>query len=355
MARVDEVDQVQPATGAWADTTPATTPRTAARGRASRAAPLVGALLAGSAVVVVAVGVLRGDDVALPGLPDAGAVTDFALPLARLAHDVLAAGTVGALLLEGVLLPRRGSAVLGGAGRVARWAVAWAVATGAWALLSLSDALAVPVWRVLGRGDLLPLLLSSPFTLAQVSTVWFAGLVAVVAHSRPGLVLTRALLPVALLGLVPTAVVGHPGTHGDPVLGAASLSLHLTAASVWVGGLLALLVHLHGRPELLAVAAPRFSRVALVCVLLLGASGVVGAATVLEDPARLLSSGYGLLLVTKAVVLGLLVLLGCLHRSRTLAAAIAGRPGALLRLALGELVLMGAVVGLAVTLSSVGP
>jgi len=325
--------------------------RTRGAGAALAAVLLAGAV--GAAAAAAALG--AGAEVPIPGLPDAGPVTATALPLARLAHDVLAAGTLGSLLLEGVLLPRRGRPDPVGIGRVATWAFAWAAATGVWAVLALSEALGVPVTDIASRGSVWFLVLTSPFTLAQVSTTWLAVLVALVARSQPSLPVTRALLPVALVALVPTAAVGHAGDHGSPVVGITSLSLHLAAATLWLGGLLAIVVHLQGRPDLLAVAVPRFSRIALVCVVLLAASGAVGASTVLDSWDQLVYSGYGLLLMAKVLLLGVLVLIGAGHRRRTVGAAVAGRPGALLRLAMGELVLMGAVMGLAVTLSSIGP
>lgn len=318
-------------------------------------AALAAVLLSGAVVAAAATVLAGGEEVPVPGLPDAGPVTALALPLARLAHDVLAAGTVGALLLEGVLLARRGQAPPERVGRVAVWALAWATATATWAVLSLSDALAVPVLEIPSRGSVTSLVLTSQFTLAQVSTTWLAVLVALGAAGRPSVPLTRALLAVALVALVPTAYVGHAGTHDNLVLGLTAMSLHLVAASVWVGGLLALVVHLRGRPGLLAAALPRFSAIALVCVVLLTASGVVGAVTVLDGWGQLVSSGYGLLLLAKVLLLGVLVLAGAAHRRRTVGAAVAGRPGVLLRLAVGELVVMGAVMGMAVTLSSVGP
>lgn len=319
-------------------------------------AALAAVLLAGAVGAAAAAAALgSGDEVPIPGLPDAGPVTATALPLARLAHDVLAAGTLGSLLLEGVLLPRRGRPDPVGIGRVTTWAFAWAAATGVWAVLSLSEALGVPVTDIASRGSVAFLVLTSQFTLAQVSTMWLALLVALVARTRPSLPLTQALLLVALVALVPTAVVSHAGDHGDPVVGISLLSLHLAAATLWLGGLLAIVVHLRGRPDLLAVAVPRFSKIALGCVIMLAASGVLGASTILDTWGQLVSSGYGLLLLVKSVLLGVLVLIGAGHRRRTVGAAVAGRPGALLRLAMGELMLMGAVMGLAVTLSSIGP
>lgn len=317
--------------------------------------PLAAVLVSGSAVAVAAGIWLGGDPPTLPGLPDAGQGTAVALPVARLVHDVLAVGTVGALVLDGVLLPGRRREESAAAGRVAAWSLGWAVATAVWALLGVSDLLGVPIDDIPRRGSLASIVLSSPLTLAQLSTVWLAVLVALVARARPSLLLSRALLLVALLALLPPALVGHAGHGGNPVLAVTSLSLHLGAVAVWMGGLLAIVVHLRGRPDLLAVAVPRFSRIALVCVLLVATSGVIGASATGGSWEELRTSSYGLLLLVKVLLLGVLVLAGARHRRRTVGLAASGLPSALRRLAVGELVVMGAVLGAAVTLSSVAP
>ena len=154
--------------------------------------------------------------------------------------------------------------------------------------------------------------------------------------------------------LLPVLLNAHAAHEDAHVLGTAALAVHVLAASVWVGGLLALVAHLRCGPAALR-ALPRFSTLALVCVGAVAASGVVTAATLLEGPAQLASSPYGRLLVLKAVVLGVLAALGHLHRRRSLPAAAAGRRGVLLRVAAVELLVMGLVVGLAAGLARTEP
>ena len=68
------------------------------------------------------------------GLPDAGALTGWALRIVSLLATVAAVGTVGSLVVAAVLLPARSDGGLVAAGRRAasaagRWATGWAVLT----------------------------------------------------------------------------------------------------------------------------------------------------------------------------------------------------------------------------------
>ena len=104
-------------------------------------------------------------------------------------------------------------------------------------------------------------------------------------------------------------------------------------------------------PDDVRVAVPRFSTAALVCVLAVGLSGVLESAVMLEGWAALLGTDRGHLIVAKTVAFVLLAGFGYWHRRRTVPAARTWRLQPLLRLAAGELLLMGATVGIAVVLS----
>ena len=131
----------------------------------------------------------------------------------------------------------------------------------------------------------------------------------------------------------------------------AALGLHLVGAAIWIGGLLALVAHLRGFPDDMRVAVPRFSAAALVCVLAVGVSGVLESVVMLDGWAALLSTDRGHLILAKTVAFVVLAGVGYWHRRRTVPAARTGRLLPLLRLAAGELLLMGATVGIAVVLS----
>jgi cytochrome c oxidase assembly factor CtaG len=326
----------------------------------TRGPGLILALAGAAAVVALVMALLLGGgrpQAAPDGLPDAGPVTGWALPLARMAFDAGAIGSIGCLLVAAVLVVG-GNGIDGRLSPPARratraaswWAAGWCGATLAVLLLSMSDLVGLPVSRILS----LPMLRSLPWTvplsrslvLTVVATLALAGL-ARWTVTRTGAV---ALLILAIAALLPVLFTGHAATAADHDLATSSLIVHVVAATLWVGGLLALLVYARTDADLLAAALPRFSTLALGCFVLVAFSGALSAVVRLGSSPQAWVSSYGALLVAKSAALVLLGWLGREHRSRTLPALLAGRPRAFLRLAGGEVVLMAAVVGLAVAL-----
>ena len=88
---------------------------------------------------------------------------------------------------------------------------------------------------------------------------------------------TPLLFAGALVTLMPLALTGHSSAGGSHDLATNSLLIHLLAAALWAGGLLALLVHALRGGEHADLAARRFSAVALWCFVAMALSGVVNA------------------------------------------------------------------------------
>jgi putative copper resistance protein D len=128
--------------------------------------------------------------------------------------------------------------------------------------------------------------------------------------------------------------------------------VHIVAATLWAGGLLALIVHLRRFPELLRDVLPRFSAAALLCVIAVGTSGLGTSVLMLDGWAQLWGSNRGQRILVKTVALGALAAFGARHRLRTVGEACSGRLLPLLRLGAIELALMGATIGIAVVLST---
>jgi putative copper resistance protein D len=163
---------------------------------------------------------------------------------------------------------------------------------------------------------------------------------------------TVGFLLVATAGLLPSALTGHAGHHASPTLAMSVLAVHIVAAALWAGGLLALIVHLRAYPAQLAAAVPRFSTAALLCVIAVGISGVLESIITLDGWAALWGSSRGHLILVKSGLLVVLAGIGYVHRLRTVRSAFDGRLLPLLRLAGAELVLMGSTIGVAVVLST---
>jgi putative copper export protein/mono/diheme cytochrome c family protein/peroxiredoxin len=150
----------------------------------------------------------------------------------------------------------------------------------------------------------------------------------------------------AAVGAGALAWAGHAAAVEPGAAGALAADLlHLVAAGVWLGALapLHLLLRAASTPEgadarpYAVLAARRFSRVALVAMLTLVATGLWNAWEQLGDLPSLIGTRYGGLLLVKIALLGPILALAAVNRSRLVPAlpgdaATVGRP-AMARLA----------------------
>lgn len=145
-----------------------------------------------------------------------------------------------------------------------------------------------------------------------------AGL-ALVLRRRPSA--SRALLGAAGVGAAGAmwadVAASHAGAQAPVAIDLVLQWVHIAAVGVWIGGLLALVLALRllaaGRR---AAAARRFSTIALVCIVVVAASGTVRAAIEVQSWGALTSTGYGQLVLLKAGLTLLLAVLGGLNRFR---------------------------------------
>ncbi len=296
----------------------------------------------------------------IPGLPDAGPLTRWGLPVAKNAMDVAAVLTVGLLVLAVFLLPNdsgKPSAQPLGYVRAASWtALAWAAAAGATLVFQLSDTLGQPVAAVIGdqlssyAGQNVQGIGLTVVILLTTAVAMFARTVV----SGGG---TIVLVGVSLAAVVPPALTGHSATAGSHELAITGLALHVLAICLWVGGLAAVTYHaLRPRGEHVAVAVRRFSRFALWAYIGVAIGGAASAISRLYGVQELVTTEYGLIIVVKIVLFGVLGYLGWLHRRRVVAEiSETGGRARFVRLAGGEIVIMAAVVGLSVALSRTAP
>ncbi len=296
------------------------------------------------------------------GLPDPGALTTYGLPVVRTVTEISAVLTAGALLLSAFLVAPERTGYLSVSGYRALRAASYSA--GGWTVgallmvpLTVADSLGRPVTDVLGFGRLAAIV-----PRLEVATAWtITSVFAVLVFAGCRVVLTWAssavLLAIAVVGLLPVAATGHSAAGGSHDLATDSLMVHVVAAALWVGGLVAVL-SLAGRraeaAENLPTAITRFSALALVCWLVMAVSGVVNA-LVRVPLGDVFTSYYGALLLAKTGALLVLGGFGYLQRRRAVAEAVSGRRGALLRLGAAEVLVMLGTVGLAVALSRGAP
>ena len=287
------------------------------------------------------------------GLTDPGRLTAVGLPIAQFVHEMAGVAVVGLLFLRCFMVSPQADSVHRHLNGVAtRWAWLWVGSTLLWIVLTISELTGLPVIELGSHLDVVGIVLGVNRILAELATLWVALAIALFAGRLTGRVGTGAALVLATAALLPSSLSGHAGHHNYTETAIVSLGVHLVAAAIWVGGLLALVVHLRGFPDQLRLAVPRFSAIALCCVVAVGISGLVESVVLLDGWAALWETERGHLVIAKAVALAVLVVIGFWHRQRTVGPAAAGRLLPLLQLAAGELLIMGATIGIAVVLST---
>lgn len=327
--------------------------------RAARLAlAAAGAAIAGLVLAMIAGGAAFPR--IIPGLPDAGVVTRWGLPLSRLGMNLAGMLTVGLLATAAILLPGD-KGVLGksatGYVRAASWTgLAWSVAAFATLIFGVADTVAVPVTEVLLNGAYLnSYATQTEQGIALTLVVLFGLAIALFARGAITAGAALGLLGFSVVTLLPPTLTGHASSSPNHGLATDAVSLHVVTLALWVGGLVVLALHaVRGAPQL-DIAAARFSRLALWCYVGVGASGVFSVLARLTSFSDLWTSAYGVLVVAKVIAFVLLGYAGWWHRERTIGALAKGSPGSFARLAGGEALLMVATVGLAVALSRTEP
>jgi copper transport protein len=245
------------------------------------------------------------------------------------------------------------------------------IATAQFALRSAFDVgTLVPLYRAsaFGRGFLDLELVVALFAVAAGVALWVDHPERERRSIAEGLAAIGALAAAAAALLVP-GLVGHAAQTSPR--GAMLLFdwAHLAAGSIWVGGLIGLLVLWRSLPVArrvagLVVSVPRFSNTALVSVLVLMGSGIGAAVVHLPTLASLWQTSYGQALLVKIGLLCAALLLAAVNLLRTRPRLLAHRgrpelaPGAavlLRRLVGGEALLVVAAVVAASVLSSLAP
>lgn len=156
---------------------------------------------------------------------------------------------------------------------------------------------------------------SSRFGGAMVAVAIVAAVGALFAAIAPVYpALEPAAFVAALLLLPGPSIAGHALDRGRSPIEVVADVVHVAAASVWLGGLVALGLALRSGGH--ALLLRRFSNIAVVSVALLGVSGVVRALSELNAVSQLWTTGYGRALLVKTGLLAVLVSIGWVNRYR---------------------------------------
>ena len=323
-------------------------------------AAVSGAVL-GAVVIALAVSGLTGQ-LATGGVFDPGPLVAYGLPIVRAVHDVAAAATVGLLVIGvGCLAPERDQRDTGAltglrlqaVGLGARAALIWLVAAVLGLVLTTAEVSGLPIGTPGLGGVMVSFLGQVELGQAMGVSALVVAVAATVALSATRLLTAVAAAVAAVLAVLPLALAGHAASATHHMNAVDSLAMHLVGVTLWVGGLIALVLLAGRLGAQLPVVVQRYSRLALACFALVAFSGVVNALLRLPTPADLLSP-YGLLVLLKTGLLVLLGAAGYAHRRATIA-RLPERPRLFWRLAAIEVVVMGATVGLGVALSRTPP
>ncbi|KZF06512.1 copper resistance protein CopD [Rhodococcus sp. EPR-279] len=318
-----------------------------------------GGIAGGVAALIVMLS--ASDALVLLGIPDPGPATTYGLPALRAIGEIAAVIAIGSFLLAAFLVPPQKNGILDVDGyRAVRTgsvaSIIWAVCALLLVPLTLSDTSGQPFAEAIKPANLWIALDQVEIASAWRWTAIMAVVLAIASRTVLRWAWTPALLGFSLATLLPIALSGHSSAGGSHDIATNSLILHLGAASLWAGGLFALLAHVRRRGAHADVAARRFSTIAGVCFVVMGISGVINA-LVRVSLADLFTTTYGLLIVGKIVALIVLGGFGWMQRRRALPALIADPTarGPLLRFAGAEVLVLAATIGLAVGLGRTPP
>ncbi|MBN9644148.1 bifunctional copper resistance protein CopD/cytochrome c oxidase assembly protein [Corynebacterium sp. CCM 8862] len=324
-------------------------------------------LAAGAVGAAISYGFLAESLQAL-GISDPGIVTTAGLPFIRSGALMMAALSGGSFLFSSFLTPPKDAdkvdllhARLDVDGTLA--ARTGAIAAAVYGLcamllvpLYLSDVSGEPLFETIK-------LRNWPVAIEQVSTSLAFFAVGLIAFATAiGAVLSNrwCFQPLALFGaicgIIPLGLEGHSAAGGDHDYGTNSYLWHLLFFVFWVGGLMALIQHGRRRGTHMALAVRRYSSLALWSTIGMAISGVINAAIRIPWDGWF-SSGYGWLMFAKACGIVVLALFGFWHRTATLPKIEADEKNDryFRRVAIGEVLVMCAVVGVAISLSRTPP
>jgi copper transport protein len=190
----------------------------------------------------------------------------------------------------------------------------------------------------------------APPALQYALRALFMALVLVVYSTKAAPHPNKLTLLPAAATLATYGLSGHGYTHGSPVLNAALLLAHLTAAAVWLGSAPLMYAHLRTAPlEASLRSIRRFSTVASVAL----PSVVLAGGALTAVYAHGLPSGrYGYIVLVKTLLVGMMALLG-LYARRELASTVS--PKRMRRVFTVETVAVVVLASVSALLTSVSP
>ncbi len=314
-----------------------------------------------ASVVALGGGMVVGGAATPSVIADVGNLLRWGLPAAKLLTNAATAVTVGTLVFACFSLPfttakagRAATAFDAALTLALASAIVWTVASVAVIGLTYASIDTAAFQNMATAGSKLWLFVTEVSVgqnLAMSSL--FASVATVLIAAFRGHLGVAVATVAALCALIPIAQSGHAAGTANHNLAVGASLLHISFASIWIGGLVAYALV---EPRLRATGQQvlaRYSSIALVSFLVVAVSGVFSAVIRVSSVDQLVT-GYGALLLAKALMLVVLGLFGVWYRTRLIRVWPQAR-GVRGKVIACELGVMGATSGLAVALAQSAP
>jgi putative copper resistance protein D len=282
----------------------------------------------------------------------------WGLPIVKLMFNITAACSLGSLVLALFALPPQGKAFSQALAFAGVSAALWTLAGAGMSFLTFHSLANLALFSEGTGAAFISFLTDVDAGRRGALSVLVAAVVALLCftvNTQRG-VLLAALLSVA--GLVPLALNSHAASGGSHPDSTVSVVMHMGAAAVWLGGLLALVALRRSLdPASIPTVVRRYSTLALISFAALAVSGLLAAWAGLGTLAAV-ATPYGAIIAAKSAAFIALGIFGMLHRGWILARLEqdphrGGRIFAVM--AVTELAVMGVASGLAAALARTPP
>ena len=304
-------------------------------------------------LLAVLVGLAIGGGAAALQFSDPGPIIRYGVPLAKGLMNIAMAISIGSLVFAAFAANDKSAVLRKLLNLASAGAAVWAIAASvhfvlsfvsvSGAELSIEQTFSQGLWVYATEIEL-------GISLAQNLLAAFA--ISILALSISSLTATALTAALGLGSLIPLALIGHAAGTANHSLAVNSLGLHLVGIVTWVGGLIALFAI---KQDVLKDAKPmvaRYSSLALASFVIVGVSGLGSSYVRIPDAAGLLSP-YGQMLFIKVVLLVILGAFGAVYRTRILSKL--SDKGSFFKLALLEIFIMGAAIGMGTALARTAP
>lgn len=294
---------------------------------------------------------------AAAGLPDAGLVIGWLVPLLTMANFLIEFVLLGFSLAASFFFADEEGALGEPAARFIRRipaiALIWIAVNVILVVVRASYEIGIPLREVLDSATIYSYVTQTgqgnAILWQFVIVALLIGVSALTSRVRGA----SAALILSLSIFIPPAIQSHASGAGHHRLAIGAIIIHILASALWISGVVAL-VAMRRSNLLLVKAVPRFSVLALWCVACLAITGAVSG-WLRVGSFHGLASKYAAIMLAKTIALALLVAIGVGHRRLIRSRVLAGETAAFVRLISIEIVTMFTAIGFAVALAQTPP